>query len=213
MNTLTKATVQGAACGLMMGVVLLAGWRVWRPATMGSPATAVADVVRARKFEMVDTAGKVRARLEDFSGPQLALSDDKGQLRVTLGSGPGGSVALHLRDEQGQGRVVLSFISGLSGGPSLSLRDSEGKEQAGLYTFSRGQPSLFMQDGAGKWRAALGLDGGGRPSLTLSDAAGNPRAVLGVTSTVTIKTGQTTTRPESSLVLFDKDGKVMWQAP
>lgn len=205
MNTLTKAVVQGAACGLMIGAVLLVGGLVWHPAT-------VADVVRARRFEMVDTAGNVRARLEDFSGlgPQLALNDDKGQLRATLGSGPGGSVALRLRDAKGQGRAVLSLVSD---GPTLSMRDPEGREQVGLFTSSNGQSSLLMQDAAGKWRATLGLDDGGMPHLTLSDAAGTARAVLGPTSLEAAKTGEIRTRPESSLVLFDKDGRVMWQAP
>ena len=34
MNVLTKAAVQGAACGLMIGVVLLVGGQTWRPATV-----------------------------------------------------------------------------------------------------------------------------------------------------------------------------------
>ena len=40
-----------------------------------------------------------------------------------------------------------------------------------------------------------------------------PRAVLGSTSLELIKTGTIEKRPESSLVLFDKDGKVIWQTP
>lgn len=39
MNALTRAAVQGAACALMIGAVLLVGGRVWRPATLRSRRT------------------------------------------------------------------------------------------------------------------------------------------------------------------------------
>jgi hypothetical protein len=53
----------------------------------------------------------------------------------------------------------------------------------------------------------------GTPSLFLRDEAGNMRAALGVRSLEDLKTGEMQIRPESSLVLFDKDGKTIWQAP
>jgi hypothetical protein len=124
MNTLAKAVVQGAACGLMIGVVLLVGGRVWHPATVAaqSKQQAVADVVRARSFEVVDAAGKVTA---------------------TLGVLPGGT----------------------------------------------------------------------SPALLLWDTAGNLRVTLGPIAYADLKTGAIINRPESSLLLFDKDRKVLWQAP
>jgi hypothetical protein len=114
MNTLRKAAMQGAACGLMIGVVLLVGGRVWHPAT-------VADVMRARRFEMVD---------------------------------------------------------------------AHGEEQA-----------------------ILGPASDGSPNLSLWDAAGKARAVLGAISVPALKTTEQRKRAESSLVLFDKDERVIWVAP
>jgi hypothetical protein len=51
-----------------------------------------------------------------------------------------------------------------------------------------------------------------RASVELSEN-GRTRAVLGHTSLVTKRTGVVEERPVSSLVLFDKDGTVLWRAP
>lgn len=50
-------------------------------------------------------------------------------------------------------------------------------------------------------------------NLRLSDGDGSKRAVLGKVDTEVIDTGEIRTRPESSLVLFDKEGRVVWSAP
>jgi len=67
MKALTKAAVQGAACGLVIGTVLLVGQRVSHPVTAAAEAPTVAEVVRARSFELVDKEGKIRASLDVFS--------------------------------------------------------------------------------------------------------------------------------------------------
>jgi len=61
-------------------------------------------------------------------------------------------------------------------------------------------------------RARLWLDSDG-VDLSLYDNKGNIRATLGRTSIETTRTGAVTKRAESSLVLFDKNGKVLWSAP
>lgn len=60
---------------------------------------------------------------------------------------------------------------------------------------------------------SLDVQKDGSPSLTLSDSTGRARAVLGEVELVTERTGKTDKLPPSSLVLFDKDGKVIWRAP
>jgi hypothetical protein len=57
-------------------------------------------------------------------------------------------------------------------------------------------------------RLLVGSDGAG---VQLSDP--NLRAVLGNADLQDPRTGSTITRPLSSLVLFDKNGKVAWSAP
>jgi hypothetical protein len=51
------------------------------------------------------------------------------------------------------------------------------------------------------------------PSVNLLDNHEKTRAVLGSVDLRTIKTGATERTAESSLVLFDKQGKVIFQAP
>jgi hypothetical protein len=188
MKLWTKAILQGAACGLVLGMVLLIAGRAWWPQVAAAQAEkpAVAEVVRARRFEVVDAGGKMRALLTLRDGnPSLMFSDAAGEVRVHL--------------------------TLLDGNPSLSFSDAAGKSRVELSVFE-GHPHLVFYDAAGKVRADLSVFDG-NPSLELSDKAGVSRAVLGATSLNTIKTGEVTTRPESSLVLFDKDGKVMWIAP
>jgi hypothetical protein len=52
----------------------------------------------------------------------------------------------------------------------------------------------------------------GNTSLTFEER-GTSRAVLGMTELEKLRDGVIEKRPLSSLVLFNKDGKVIWQAP
>jgi len=49
--------------------------------------------------------------------------------------------------------------------------------------------------------------------LTLNDEKESLRTALGCTDLEVTKTGEVQKRPPSSLVLFDKDGKVLFKAP
>lgn len=154
MKPWAKAAVQGGACGLMLGLVLLIGGRVWQPPT-------VADVVRARLFEVVDAAGKASTVV---SPSYLSLYDAAGNLRMSLST-------------------------------------------------DAGMPRLWLYDATPAVRVSLGLTARGSPSLEFRDKSGKSRAVLGSTSLETRRTAEATMRPESSLVLFDQDEKVIWKAP
>jgi hypothetical protein len=192
MNGWAKAAVEGAACGLMIGVVLVAGGRVWRPASVEAQAKqpAVADVVRARRLEVVDAAGKTRAGLS---------------------LGPDGGPRLLLFDASEKPRATLSVDS--KGSPRLLLSGEAGKTRASLSVGPDGSPRLFLFDASEKLRASLGVESNEGPRLHLYDAAGGTRATLGTISLEGVKTGQTMKRSESSLVLFSQDGYTIWQAP
>ena len=127
MNGLTKAVVQGAACGLMIGAVLLVGGRVWRPATVAAQAPVVPVVLRGRSFEVVDAAGKTRLGLgvmKPDGRPGLVLSDAAGKGRVVLSVNSSGNPGLDLYDAAGKLRVLLSVNS--DGNPGLALLDKNG---------------------------------------------------------------------------------------
>ncbi len=71
---------------------------------------------------------------------------------------------------------------------------------------------LWLHDKAGQPGVALGLFEDA-PALAMWDKAGTDRALLGSTTTLTTKTVAKAELAEFSLVLFDKDGKVIHQVP
>ena len=127
---------------------------------------------------------------------------------------------LDFRDAAGGVRATLA-LDPSNGSPTLELQDATGDDQAGPQFATLDGSGLLIHTGLAylrgtkgkKLRAHLGLNEQGNAALTLWDKNKKSRAVLGATSLQTIKTEEVTMRPESSLVLFDKDGKVMWQAP
>lgn len=151
---------------------------------------ANANVVRAEKFEVVDSGGRM--------------------LAVWSSAAPGGC-GLFFYDGTGKKRAQLAVLA--DGSPSLSVSDKDGETRAALMVMPDGSPILALYDEDGQRRATLMVLPDGGPSLSVLDKDGQTRATLGATSTETIATGVVHQRPESSLVLFDKDSKVLWEAP
>lgn len=84
--------------------------------------------------------------------------------------------------------------------------------QSGLSAFPRGTSSLTLKHGLGGG-LELYLLQQRQPTLYISDEKGTNRVALGHTKLEYPATGVVEERPPSSLVLFDKDGKVIWKAP
>ena len=97
--------------------------------------------------------------------------------------------------------------------PCLWLLDAKGEARASLAVLADGSPSLWLSDADGKTRAHLGMDADGSSYIEICDKDGKTRAALGVTNLEVTKTGATEKTAPSSLVLFDRDGKVIWSAP
>ena len=120
-------------------------------ATAQAPAAAV---IRAQKFELVDSQGKVRAGLGLLSNgsPSLALLDSGGKVRTGLGLRADGSSWLTLADSRGKPRAILDVQP--DGSPTLWLFDSGGKGGVDLAVQPDGSPMLELTDRAGKviWR-------------------------------------------------------------
>jgi hypothetical protein len=244
---LTKVLLAVIAVGLW---VLILKAVVGPRAVRAASKAAVPKVVRAQRFEVVDSAGRVAATLEaTATGPQLALYHGRGLMpRATLALDEG-APALHFRDSKQNPCVALTLfqeepalwlsdskghasasLSLAAGAPGLTLLGgtghaiatlgvsalyiSEGKGQAAArLAVLQGAPALSLYDGNWKERGRLFVDTEGKPGLALRDSQGKDRAVLGVAELETIKTGATQRTAESSLVLFDKEGKVIWEAP
>ncbi len=173
------------------GLLVFVGSGLWAMALMhGQPVaraqtSAIPNVIKAHKFELVDANGKPRAALAVSKyGAGLGLNDVTGTTRAILSVGASGS-RLDLSDAIGKTRVAL----GVDDGPGLALYDANEKI-----------------------RAAISVDEEG-PALYLADANGTDRAILGVTQTVNKVTGAATTSSPGTLTLYDKNGNVLYQRP
>ena len=196
---------------LLGAILVLAGGLVAAGVfkTMIIPAQAqtagTAKFIRARSILVEDENGKLRASLTvDKDGPALRLWNEKGEGGAVLIVGKDGPW-LTFYDEKSP-RVLLMVDKG---GPWLGLFDENGKTRAWLAVDKDG-PALRLRDENDKLRAWLAVNKDG-PWLTLGDENGKSRFVAGKTKTVS-PDGKTIEYPESSLILYGPDGKVIWSA-
>jgi len=117
-----------------------------------------------------------------------------------LGSGP----TIEFLDPKG-GKDTLFFSAG-----RLEM-NAPSDLSPGLNVQSDFGPNIFLDDKDGVTRVSLGLIRN-RPSLVIKDAQGF-YAQLGSADLVTTRTGEERQTSAASLVLFGKDGKVIWSAP
>lgn len=87
---------------------------------------------------------------------------------------------------------------------------------ARIYAFPKGTSAMGLTNSYGfdsRSAIEMNLSKDGQPTLHLDDENGLSRAVLGYTTLESTATGIVEQRPPSSLVLFDKNGKVIWRVP
>ncbi len=152
----------------------------------------------SKGLTLTDQNGTPRATLTLLgeTGSGLALFDERQRMRATLS----------VSDEN----PVLHLIASGDGDAKLIVSDGDKRPRAmfGLFGTS---PRLSLIDEHGNGRADLTLREG-KPGLRLIDESGTGRAVLGATSTEA-PNGKVVNHPESSLLLFAPDGKLLWSAP
>lgn len=147
--------MQGLCAGIGLGLVLLVGGHVWRP----QPARAqdgpvVPEVMQAKRFEMVDDAGKVRA---------------------VLGMGEQGDEGLALMNARGVIRAALLLQED---SPRLSLADTTGRVRTSLLVQADNTPALGMTDAQGKRRVELAVGKDAATAFNICDASEKPRIGL-----------------------------------
>jgi hypothetical protein len=147
-------------------------------------AAPVPRVVEAQKFVLKDANGSVRGWLGIIGhGSELTLGNADQQPRMTLMVSVDAS-NLHFFGSRKSG-MTLGVDSG---DPSLSMIGADGEGGAGI-TFGKDGPSLTLEDSKG-FSTVLG-------STQLQNAANN----------------ESQHRSAASVVLLDKDKKVMWRTP
>ena len=138
--------------------------------------------------------------------PVLTFVDEAGNSRFGISAEPDGSVGLILFDQDGKIRVLLDVDS--SDLPGLLLSNEAGKGRVFLNVDPDGAAGITVANESGDGRVGMGVESDGLPHLGLRDRNGRTRVLLGHTTDATL--GE---RPVSSLLLFDKDKKVIWSAP
>jgi hypothetical protein len=95
------------------------------------------------------------------------------------------------------------------------LVDSAGNDRASLVADEAGSVFLVMFDAKRKTRMNLSVGNEG-PSLVFYDSSGQPRTIIGSTTLVgshVNENGIAEMSPPSSIVLFDKAGRLLWRQP
>jgi hypothetical protein len=159
------------------------------------------------------TASRARAQAEgtakEIRAKRIVVEDENGKSRIMLSAG-NNSPMMSLADEDGNSRITL-FWSKISTG--LMIYGENYKNLASLSAIKVGAglaAGLVVCDENGNPRIRLNAFKDG-PKLTILDENGKDRFAAGNAQTET-PDGKTITYPESSLILFGPDGKVIWSA-
>jgi hypothetical protein len=169
----------------------------------------VLDEVRAKKFVLVDGAGRVRATLENWGKMVLPppVDEDDRPPRSTY-------PCLTLRDADEQPRAKLS--------PSVLMMGKPGREQlllmpsGGLMTHADGASLSWGVDKGsasvslvrGNARATIAAQADGSASIHLLDGSARPRIQLSVDGNKPKSTAAT-----AHLTVLDGNGKVLLRLP
>ena len=174
---------QGSVLKILMVFVLLFAFSGLALGT----AMSGNKIVEAQKIVLRDAKGKVRAELSGHDG-SLSLYDEKGHLRISLWTGLDSQ--LEFLDARKQPVVTFGSLDG------------------------KGYLYLYKSDNKYGYRASVRLDMKYKgPRISLRDERNQDRAVLGSIPLKKMNTDEVVTRPESSLVLINKDGKVLRSLP
>jgi hypothetical protein len=130
----------------------------------------------------------------------LFVVDEAGEkVRAVFNIDAQGAATLEVRDGQGRARCVM-LADRAGGNPQLKLLDAAGKARISAAVGQDGRPELTVTGSRGQGGILATTDRG--PAISLTDGAGRPRAQLALDAKGT-----------PSLVMFNPDGKILWQAP
>jgi hypothetical protein len=128
----------------------------------------VEDVVRAKRFELVDDDGGTRAVIDTGRNEHVGVSffDRTGQERTTLGVMPEGVAFLSMSDEAGQ--EVVKATAGAGGSDTVvALRDKEGRTRVQLGASQAGEATFNLTDTDGNARVQIVVSPEGDPLIQL----------------------------------------------
>ena len=151
-------------------------------------AKPLPDVIEARSFVVKDSDGRPRI--------ELGFRDN--------------SSGIMLKDSAGTTIVEMALLHDAI--PIVAFSDSQGKTKSALYSDSYG----VLSDTPGQFSIFIGpspTDSADKEPRIILHGTDGFSASLGSDDLITTRTGEKHKRSAASLVLFSKDGKVIWSAP
>lgn len=129
--------------------------QLWQSTGHPSGGEALADdVVRAKRFEVVD---------------------DEDNVQGVLGELDGGVIGLQLYDETGTTRLSIAVLNQKGGAPIVYFRDQNGTNRLQLQVDPNEVSTLVINDASGKLRAVIGTDQDGNSQLGYEAKDGSQR--------------------------------------
>lgn len=195
--------ISGATAAALVSLVLGAAAAPRLP-HLGQEVPAggpVLEEVRAKRFLLLDDAGKLRGVLGSATGGavSLGLLDNDDKIRSILIVDANGTPRLEMLATDETRRAVLSVFPNRSG---LALFGEGARGGAILDVAADGTATLGLTDKQEQTRAGLLLLPDGTTLLKVSDASQRVRAALGVGND-----------GSPGLGMWDRAGKRIWQAP
>jgi len=121
-----------------------------------------AGIIRARKFELIDASGKIRAEIGMDNNVQFVLKDEDGKRRLMLTLDKNGS-NIFLVDPTEKARVGLGLSKDKA---AFTLHDSIGTILAGITVDNTGSRLALLDAGKLEIRSALIIEPGKMQMLT-----------------------------------------------
>lgn len=171
----------------------------------------LAEAIAAKEFILVDEHNTIRAVLGPLNGTGLVPRVSKNARGLWLYDNKGWVSAYLIYDPDDE---ALSTIGLMTPDPTkrVVIRQDGVYVEDGKTHLALEGDSLTLTGSSILARAELSVESG-RPVFKLYDENNIVRAALGAVEIEVIRTGELRDRTESSLILFDNDGEVIWSAP
>ena len=172
-----------------------------------SPGVLLADVVRARRVELADDAGTVRAVLSGGTTPEspcgLMLSDAAGKPRLAVHITTHGTPQVDVLAADGTPRLHLALDG--DGAPLLAIL-GQGSDGITFRVPAGGAPTMELIDAAGDARVHLRADQNGA-GLVLVAVPGRSQLILATRNAApAVLLTDTSGKPRVSITMTEADG-------
>jgi hypothetical protein len=188
--------------GAIVFLVMIASAGLMAQTRQSAPAASQRPKGRAAAPAPAAPAGPTAVEAQGF-----ILKDANGKVRAELGL-TGGTPSLKFRDESGSALVSLSLNEG-PGGPVLLLSDPQHHASVALSVLEKAGPQLSLTGERADIQLRMGVSPDGT-TLELSDKEG---FTTSIGNGIVPKNGQVKKTSAASIVLYNKERKVLWSQP